>query len=93
MRVRHPNATTGGATRPPVAVIAPDGIERTPDDGGWVDAPPEVARQLADRWSRRFGLPAEALLAATCEAVKADGEVCGRELPCRYHDDTAAADE
>lgn len=23
---------------------------------------------------------------ATCEAVKSDGEVCGRELPCRYHD-------
>lgn len=23
--------------------------------------------------------------AATCDAVKSDGEVCGRELPCRYH--------
>lgn len=22
----------------------------------------------------------------TCEAIKSDGEVCGRELPCRYHD-------
>lgn len=21
----------------------------------------------------------------TCDAVKADGEVCGRELPCPYH--------
>lgn len=21
----------------------------------------------------------------TCETVKADGEVCGRELPCPYH--------
>ena len=23
--------------------------------------------------------------AGTCEAVKSDGEVCGRELPCQYH--------
>lgn len=22
---------------------------------------------------------------ATCDVVKADGEVCGRPLPCRYH--------
>jgi hypothetical protein len=22
----------------------------------------------------------------TCEAVKTDGEVCGRDLPCHYHD-------
>ena len=24
---------------------------------------------------------------ATCEAVKADDEVCGRDLPCQYHDE------
>jgi hypothetical protein len=24
----------------------------------------------------------------TCDTVKADGEVCGRELPCPYHSDT-----
>lgn len=24
--------------------------------------------------------------AETCEVVKADGDVCGRELPCPYHD-------
>ena len=23
----------------------------------------------------------------TCETVKSDGEVCGRELPCPYHSD------
>ena len=22
---------------------------------------------------------------ATCDVVKSDGEVCGRELPCQYH--------
>lgn len=25
--------------------------------------------------------------AETCEAVKSDGEVCGREKPCSYHDE------
>ena len=24
---------------------------------------------------------------ATCDTVKSDGEVCGRELPCSYHSD------
>jgi hypothetical protein len=24
--------------------------------------------------------------AETCETVKSDGEVCGRDLPCQYHD-------
>lgn len=25
---------------------------------------------------------------ATCQEVKDDGEICGRELPCGYHSDT-----
>lgn len=25
--------------------------------------------------------------AETCETVKSDGEVCGREKPCSYHDE------
>lgn len=28
---------------------------------------------------------------ATCEIVKDDGEVCGRELPCPYHSDDEEA--
>jgi hypothetical protein len=24
---------------------------------------------------------------ATCDAVKSDGDICGRSRPCRYHDD------
>lgn len=27
---------------------------------------------------------------ATCETVKEDGEVCGRELPCPYHSEAEA---
>jgi hypothetical protein len=28
--------------------------------------------------------------AETCQVVKTDGEVCGRELPCPYHSDEEA---
>ena len=28
----------------------------------------------------------------TCDAVKTDGEVCGRELPCPYHSDEEGSD-
>lgn len=26
--------------------------------------------------------------AGTCDVEKSDGEICGRELPCRFHSDT-----
>lgn len=29
----------------------------------------------------------------TCQVVKSDGEVCGRELPCGYHPDTDDSEE
>jgi hypothetical protein len=28
----------------------------------------------------------------TCDVVKSDGEVCGRDLPCPYHSDGDEAD-
>lgn len=31
--------------------------------------------------------------AETCDTVKSDGEVCGRELPCPYHSDEDEAEE
>lgn len=30
---------------------------------------------------------ADAADAETCGVIKADGDVCGRELPCRFHTD------
>lgn len=32
------------------------------------------------------GEPCDECFETTCQVVKADGEVCGRERPCQYHD-------
>ena len=29
----------------------------------------------------------------TCQVEKSDGEICGRELPCRYHSDESDEEE
>lgn len=41
-----------------------------------------VADELATRLTDTA--PFEAVV-ETCQAVKDDGDVCGRELPCQYH--------
>jgi len=104
MQVQHPQADRDCPL--PAAVTCPDGETRHPDSDGWVTAPDDVARALADAWAAHYGADADALLGAddadagggpadTCDAVKLDGEVCGRDLPCPYHtdDDTADADD
>jgi|GEM_PF-5910796 len=87
MRVEHP------ADVPPAAVDV-DGDTRPVDadgtfeaDAGWLQA-----------FAQRHGVdPDEILLedepppddvAETCDTVKADGDVCGRELPCPYHSES-----
>lgn len=83
MQITHPRA--GDAPVPSVATV--DGTDYRIEDGT-VSAPETDARALADAWADRFGTDAEALLEAdaeTCDVVKNDGEVCGRELPCPYH--------
>jgi hypothetical protein len=58
-------------------------------DDGTFEAPAGVARAIAERHDttlaemRVDGDPDT----ETCDTVKADGEVCGRELPCPYHSD------
>jgi len=91
MRVTHPAADRGAA---PAAAACPDGETRPLTDGA-VDCPAAVAEELAVRWAERYGTDAGALLATegddpdaeTCPVEKTDGEVCGRERPCRYHDE------
>ncbi|MEF8887333.1 MAG: hypothetical protein V5A30_05955 [Haloarculaceae archaeon] len=89
MRVQHPQADRDCPL--PAAVTCPDGETRTPDSEGYVDAPEDVAAALADAWAAQYDVPPDGLLehgddaGDTCEVVKSDGEVCGRELPCRYH--------
>lgn len=47
----------------------------------------EVSEAQADTLARRYDVSTDALRVGveTCEVVKSDGEVCGRELPCPYH--------
>jgi len=85
MRVAHPYARRD--TVPPSAVTV-NGDDYQIDSDGVVEAPADVARTLADGWARAYDCDSDDLLVAeTCDAVKSDGEVCGRERPCRYHDE------
>jgi mRNA-degrading endonuclease toxin of MazEF toxin-antitoxin module len=78
-RDASPAAVTVGTT---TYAVDSDGIVQCPDD---------TAASVADRLADAHGVAADALLTqATCQAVKDDGEVCGRELPCRYHSETDA---
>ena len=43
-----------------------------------------VADDVAARLTERDDFEA---VTETCSVEKSDGEVCGRELPCRYHSD------
>lgn len=89
MQVTHPLADRDAPV--PAAVACPDGETRHPDSDGAVEAPEDVAVALADAWADCYGVPPDGLLPHgddepdTCDTVKHDGEVCGRELPCPYH--------
>lgn len=50
------------------------------DDGRYVG----VSEAIADAVAEYLGVSVDT---DTCEVVKGDGEVCGRERPCRFHDD------
>lgn len=92
MEVTHPLANRD--TSPPEAVSVAPGESYDVVDGV-VDVPDAAAERLADVWAARYDVDAAALLdhgAATCDAVKSDGEVCGRELPCQYHSDSDSDD-
>jgi hypothetical protein len=81
--VRHPRALDDVAGHPAAAVTVRG--ESYPIEDGQVTLPTESdVRALADA----HGVAVSALrVTETCEVVKSDGEVCGRERPCPYHDD------
>lgn len=89
MACKHPLADSDA--RCPAGVTAPDG-ETYPVVDGVVQCPADVGERLREVWRERGRLddtPAEEdgpPDAETCDAVKQDGEVCGRKLPCPYHD-------
>lgn len=73
-RNASPAAVTVGTTTYPVA------------SDGTIECPPEDAADVADVLADAYDVDAAALLdTATCDAVKSDGDICGRELPCPYH--------
>lgn len=56
------------------------------DSDGIVDCPADVADTVAAVLAEAHDCDVDTLLAdETCDTVKSDGEVCGRELPCPYH--------
>ena len=91
-RVTVPDDYEGGM------VATPNGrMLKIRREGGqrYIGAPEQVAPALRahlngdDDATRRDGtLRVDAYDdAGTCQVEKADGEVCGRELPCAYHSD------
>ena len=81
--VAHPLASRDAPC--PGAVTAPDGTTHPVRDDGTIRCPDAVAVRLREAWADRYDwydpAPTE-----SCDAVKQDGEVCGRERPCPYHD-------
>lgn len=78
MKIRHP--------RDAGIAIDVDGDHVTPDESGHYD--------IGERrgWLESFAAandcdPEDLIVAKTCDTVKSDGEVCGRELPCPYHNE------
>lgn len=97
MRVHHPNAVRETADAVDDRVTL-GGTTYALDADGTVDVP----ERAAAAWAESYGLSVGDIAVAdehaeggdsgqegdTCTAVKSDGEVCGRERPCQYHDDT-----
>lgn len=87
---RHPRASDDVSGRPPERVHVTRARKATVD-GGVFTAPASVARSIA----AAHGTTEAAMRVddtETCTAVKSDGEVCGREKPCPYHDDEEGGD-
>lgn len=88
MKVVHPHAERGAS--PAAATVGTEtyGV----DDDGVIDCPEAEAQAVADALAEAYDVPASGLVYKedgppdACEVTKQDGEVCGRERPCPYHD-------
>lgn len=91
-RIQHPRALEGD---PPGVAIDVDGEHVAPDEEGVYELP-EDAEGWLERFAAANDADAEELVveadSGTCQVVKNDGEVCGRDLPCSYHSDEDTAD-
>lgn len=97
---RHPRADDDSGGPAPSAVHLSRGETAAVDDDGRFTAPYRVGEAVAASHGldesdiRVDGDDGDSDDGATddtpdnCDAIKADGEVCGRELPCPYHTNT-----
>jgi hypothetical protein len=97
MRIRHPRSLDGDA---PGIAIDVRGETVLPDEAGHYDIGDH--ERWLNRYADSYDVDPEDLVVGdtddtdtqvddqpdTCDTVKADGEVCGRELPCPYHSDS-----
>lgn len=82
MRLKHPRGLAG------ITVDVAGEHVMTDADGTF--AVPDDARGWAEDYAAANGTTVDALrVTETCDTVKTDGEVCGRELPCPYHSEDA----
>lgn len=81
-RYRHPRADDG---HPPAQIHVSRGHKAAVADDGTFEAPAPVAEAIA----RDHGVDVSEMAVGddteTCDVVKQDGDVCGRDLPCPYH--------
>lgn len=89
MPLRHPHAVRDAS--PPSSVTV-DGTDYPIAVDGAVDCPDAVADRLVDAWRRRYGVERDDLVYEedgppdTCDVEMSNGDICGRDRPCQYHD-------
>lgn len=90
-----PGETVVGGRRADVYVAgerARSAKVREDDEGRYVGVYEGYAEAVREFFEREYGDDT----VGTCQEVKTDGEVCGRELPCPYHsedDEDGGGDE
>lgn len=83
MRVEHPIARQDTGVVDDYVDV--NGEPVPVDDDGTFEIP-DGARGWLEQWADGYGFDADDLLVLeTCQVVKSDGDVCGRDLPCPYH--------
>ncbi|WP_256394112.1 hypothetical protein [Natronoarchaeum rubrum] len=91
MRVEHPRAGDGPGTPP--AAVGVNG-EAVPVDEDGTFAVPDDAHSWLGRFAAAYDASVDDLVAGErCDVVMSNDEVCGRELPCPYHNDDEGEEE
>ena len=90
---RHPRTLADVPGQPPASVDL-QGETVPVDRSGDTATFTTTDGSAVEAFARAYGVTAEDLVvddagddgeSGTCDVVKSDGEVCGRDLPCPYH--------